>query len=197
MRETRQPRSSSCAARSPSPPRHATRATLLASPCCSTAMATRRRRRSARWWRPILISIPARLNLGTTLMQRGDLDGAVEVLRDLIARDPANAEAHYNFGVALKQSDDFKGAEAALRRAVDLGPTLADAPFTLGVVLWQTGRPAEAVDMFRAGHRAATRIRRGALHARHGLAPDWAIRTRAVRNSARRSGCSRRRPRPT
>ena len=81
------------------------------------AKARRRPRRFARWWPPTLISIPARLNLGTTLMQRGDLEGAVAVLRELTARDPANAEAHYNLGVALKQNDDFKGAEAALRRA--------------------------------------------------------------------------------
>jgi tetratricopeptide (TPR) repeat protein len=70
------------------------------------------------------------------------------VLRELTTRDPRNAEGHYNLGVALKQKDDFTGAEAALRHAVDLG-ALAEAPFTLGVVLWQTGKPHEAIDMFR------------------------------------------------
>ena len=45
----------------------------------------------------------ARLNLGTALMQTGDLGGAVDVYRELTDREPANAEAFYDLGLALKQ----------------------------------------------------------------------------------------------
>jgi protein O-GlcNAc transferase len=36
-----------------------------------------------------------------------------------------------------------------LRRAVALDPHLGDPPFTLGVLLWQTGRAAEAEQLFK------------------------------------------------
>ena len=77
-------------------------------------------------------------------MQTGELDAAVAVYRELIAREPGSAEAFYNLGLALKQKDDFAGAEAALRRAVELDPALPDPPYTLGVLLWQTEPPDEA-----------------------------------------------------
>ena len=79
-------------------------------------------------------------------MQKGDLEGAVAVYRELTAMEPPSAEAFYNLGVALKQKDDFAGAEEALRRAMALDPAgaLPEAPYTLGIVLWQTGRAAES-----------------------------------------------------
>jgi Flp pilus assembly protein TadD len=91
----------------------------------------------------------ARLNLASALMHQGDLSAAVDVLRQLTADEPRNAEAFYNLGVALKQQDDFEPAEEALRRAAALDAKMADAPFTLGVLLWQTGRSDEAEAAFR------------------------------------------------
>jgi tetratricopeptide (TPR) repeat protein len=82
-------------------------------------------------------------------MQRGELDGAVDVFEEAVRRQPASAELRYNLGLALKQRDDFAASEEQLRRAMELDRTLADPPFTLGVVLWQTGRAAEAMPLFR------------------------------------------------
>ena len=109
----------------------------------------------------------ARINLGSALMQRGDLAAAVTVLRDVTRLQPANAEARYNLGLALKQQDDFAGAETELRRATELDANLPEAFYTLGVVLWQTGRGEEAAGAFRVGHRAPPRLCRCAFHARH------------------------------
>ena len=89
----------------------------------------------------------ARFDLGTALMQQGDLERAVAVYRALVEADPGNAEAFYNLGLALKQKDDFAGAETELRHAMRLDSTLPEPPFTLGVVLWQTGRADEAVTL--------------------------------------------------
>ena len=89
-------------------------------------------------------------------MHRGDLDGAVAVYRELIARDARSAEAFYNLGLALKQKDDFAGAERELRRAIELDPSLPEAPYTLGVVLWQTGRAEEAESTIPRSDRSAS-----------------------------------------
>jgi tetratricopeptide (TPR) repeat protein len=83
-------------------------------------------------------------------MQRGDLAGAVAVLREATRLKPDSAEARYNLGVALKQQDDFAAAEVELRRATELDPSLQEAFYTLGVVLWQTGRAEDAVQAFRS-----------------------------------------------
>ena len=83
-------------------------------------------------------------------MQKGDLEGAVKVYRELTRLSPNSAEAFYNLGLALKQKDDFQAAEVELRKATALDPALPEAHFTLGVVLWQTGRPEEALESFKA-----------------------------------------------
>ena len=111
--------------------------------------------------------MPARLNLGTALMQKGQLAEAVAELRALLALDPTNAEAAYNLGLALKQQDDFAAAEMELRQAIALDPTLPDAPFTLGVVLWQTGRPDEALQQFRDALARKPDYADAHLHDRH------------------------------
>ena len=102
----------------------------------------------------------------------------MELLEAVTAEQPDNAEAFYNLGVALKQRDDFDRAEAALRRAVTLAPQLGDPPFTLGVLLWQTGRSAEAEQMFREAIARDARLRRRALHARDGAEGRRAAPTR-------------------
>ena len=76
----------------------------------------------------------ARLNLGMSQLQRGDLPAAVATYRALLVDTPASAEAFYNLGMALKQQDEFDEAERALRKACALDATLREAPFTLGVV---------------------------------------------------------------
>ena len=100
------------------------------------------------------------------LLQSGDLDGAIEVYRELTRREPANAEAFYDLGLALKQKDRFEEAEPALRSAQRLDPSMPEAPYTLGVVLWQTGRRRRGRAALSRRHRAPARLRRRALHAR-------------------------------
>ena len=75
---------------------------------------------------------PARLNLGTALMQQGNLAGAVKVYRALVELDPTNAEAFYNLGLALKQQDEFAAAEIELRRAASTRSGIARSPVHAG-----------------------------------------------------------------
>jgi Flp pilus assembly protein TadD len=81
-------------------------------------------------------------------MQKGDLDGAIGVYRELLAGAEGTADDHYNLGMALKQKDEFTEAETELRKAIAKDPSLPEAHFTLGVVLWQTGRADDALRSF-------------------------------------------------
>jgi hypothetical protein len=91
----------------------------------------------------------ARVNLGVTLLELGDVDGAVEVQRQALALDPGLAEAHNNLAAALLAQSRPEEALAALRAALAADP---DAPLphaNWGVVHNRRGDLAEAAEGFR------------------------------------------------
>jgi superkiller protein 3 len=91
----------------------------------------------------------ALLTLGNALTIAGRNADAVRVYARLLELDPTNATAYENMGVAQLQGRDVRAAEASLRRAIQLDPSLPAAHTALGVLLAQTGRKAEAVDMWK------------------------------------------------
>jgi len=90
---------------------------------------------------------------------RGDLDGAIEMMRMAIAaaspRDPdSKAWAYTRLASYQLQRGNPQDAARAVDAAVDEQPAYAAALLTRGRILVATGRPHDAVDVFR---HAATR----------------------------------------
>src|SRR6185295_5040965 len=65
--------------------------------------------------------------LGTIFKQRGDVDAALEELRQMIRLNPASAEAHTSLGQVLSALHDPSGAAASLAEAERLNKLKADA----------------------------------------------------------------------
>ena len=130
-------------------------------------------------------------------MQKGEVDAAVVVYRDLTERDPENGMAFHNLGLVLKQKDVHVEAEIALRRAAELAPTLPDPTYTLAVLLWQTNRPNDAAEAARRDDPSARRTTGRPTTCSAPCSASWATSTARLPSSARRSASSRLPPKPT
>jgi len=73
--------------------------------------------------------------LGVTYWRQGEIDRAVDTLREAVASRPGYAEAHYTLGAVFKAKGDQRQAAASLRRAIALQPDLSSAHYLLGLVL--------------------------------------------------------------
>ena len=69
---------------------------------------------------------------------------AIATFREIVRRDPSNAEAHHNLGAALFADGQTPEAAACLERAVSLRPSFESALQKLAPVLEQLGRETEA-----------------------------------------------------
>jgi predicted O-linked N-acetylglucosamine transferase (SPINDLY family) len=93
------------------------------------------------------------------LFQRGQLDGAAALCRDIVLRDPAHADAWHVLGiVALQQHRTGEGIEL-IRRSLAINPNQAVALCSLGNAFRDRQQPTEALEQYR---RAST------------IAPDFA-----------------------
>ncbi|QWV93629.1 tetratricopeptide repeat protein [Geomonas oryzisoli] len=79
----------------------------------------------------------------------GDLRGAIERYRALLARLPDCAEIYNNLGLALQDQGLSAEAEASYRRALELKPHLADAYNNLGTLLVGRAEHDAAEPLFR------------------------------------------------
>ncbi|HIK26538.1 MAG: tetratricopeptide repeat protein [Oscillatoriaceae bacterium SKYG93] len=95
------------------------------------------------------LKIGAYNNLGSLLLQTGDLTGAKAVYEAVLQIAPNLAIAHYNLGIVHKQKGRFKEAIAAYEKAIQLNPNYAEAYQNLGVVLLKVGSVVESLDAFR------------------------------------------------
>ncbi len=88
---------------------------------------------------------------------REDIERAIAFYRQAIAQDPAFALAYSALGVAftaLVGATDapaywLDSAESAARRALELDSLAPESHSTMALVYWNTGRMAQAVDMYR------------------------------------------------
>ena len=87
----------------------------------------------------------AHLGLGTLLLSRKDIAGAIRHLR----LAPESAQAHNNLGAALKIEGQLDAAAEAFRRALQIQPGYANARFNLGTTFAAQGPPEEAAAEFR------------------------------------------------
>jgi tetratricopeptide (TPR) repeat protein len=89
------------------------------------------------------------IRMGTDLLEKGDLAGAIAAFREAVARDPEEKLAQYNLGVSLLEAGETESAFEHLQRAAELDPDFRDAHFNLGKLLLEMGRFEQAASHFR------------------------------------------------
>ena len=97
---------------------------------------------------------------GTTLADKGDLQGAIDAHEAALARDPSLAQAHANLITFYGRTGNWAKAEEHYRAVITLGGDLADAHYDYGVLLGLQEKWDAAADAFRRA------IALNALHAR-------------------------------
>ncbi len=93
---------------------------------------------SVGWYRAALAvrskNVPAWLNQGIELAEKGDRKGATECFNEAIKLDPQSPLPFHNLGVVRSKMGDLKGATECFNEAIRLDPTLAVAFVELGNV---------------------------------------------------------------
>lgn len=88
------------------------------------------------------------LNLGTLLIDQGDLAGAIQHLTKAAALAPDNPRIHEELGRASQTQGDFEEAQSQLERAVKLAPNAAALHFKLGQIYRHRGLNDRAQEEF-------------------------------------------------
>jgi len=91
----------------------------------------------------------AHYNLGITLNEQGDTDGAINHYREAVELWPGYAEAHYNLGRLLAQKGQLDEAVAHYEKVLEINPGDAEARNNLGVTLSASGRLDEAIAQYQ------------------------------------------------
>jgi len=105
-------------------------------------------------------------NLGNTLREAGDLEGAIDLYRRSLEVDPGRLEARVQWGVTLVQARRPAEAEEQYRRALSADPDHAAAHYNLALLLGQRGELDQAIEHFER----VLSVRPGSKLARRGLA---------------------------
>ena len=93
-------------------------------------------------------SIPARVNLGSSLAQLGDINGAIEQFGEAIRLDPHNAASHYNLGFLFAKQNRHDRAISHLQTLLRLSPNDSQARFLLGQESLKAGLTQDALAEF-------------------------------------------------
>ncbi len=88
-------------------------------------------------------------NLGTVLLQKGQVDDAIAHYQRTLQMAPEAGDADYNLGNAFLQKGEIDEALAHYQRAVSVIPKDPDIQVGLGNALWQKGKADEAIDHYR------------------------------------------------
>ena len=91
----------------------------------------------------------AYLDWAASLLQRGDLDGALEKARAAVERSPRFADAIELWAEALSAKHDFAGAASRFKQASALTPRWGHLHLMWGQALAQLGKKPEALEQFR------------------------------------------------
>jgi len=92
----------------------------------------------------------ARVQMGVTYLEQGNLPMAMRELTRADELDPDNAEVQMMLGLTYQARGDLAKAEEYLRRAIDRKPDYGDAHNNLGVLLAKQKRWDEAAREFEA-----------------------------------------------
>lgn len=91
---------------------------------------------------------------GTALLELGQREKSIEVLRQAVAIYPDYAEAQYNLGNALLDSKRYDEAVIALRHAIRLRPATVEAHVNLGLAYDRCDRINDAIAAYTEGLKA-------------------------------------------
>jgi tetratricopeptide (TPR) repeat protein len=78
------------------------------------------------------------------LLEKGSIDQAIKILREVVRVEPANGDAHLLLGSALTLAPERTEALKDLQKAIELQPSSALARFTLGTAQARFGEPDAA-----------------------------------------------------
>lgn len=94
-------------------------------------------------------NLDAKTNLAMTYIATGDqpMQG-VQLLREVITTDPNNEKALFNLGILSIQSGQYDKAVERFRHLVEVNPKHVQGNFYLAVSLAETGKKAEARQVF-------------------------------------------------
>jgi len=85
-------------------------------------------------------SVAARINLGVTLSQLGDTQGAAEQFEEAIRLEPRSVNAHYNLAILLAGQNQHEKAIAHLQSALAIDPNDTNVQSLLASELVKVGR---------------------------------------------------------
>ena len=91
----------------------------------------------------------AQNNLGSALLQKGNVDEAIVHFQKALQINPAYAEAHNNLGVALFKQGNVDEAISHFQMALQTKLDNAEACYNLGNALLQKGRVDEAISHYQ------------------------------------------------
>ena len=91
----------------------------------------------------------SRTALAVRYLGVGQVEAALQELREAIRLAPDFPDAHYNLGGALQAQGEVEEAMAAYRRAIELEPEYGEAHNNLGALLESVGDRANAVPHYR------------------------------------------------
>lgn len=80
-------------------------------------------------------------------MKAGDHAKAAALFEEVIAANPAIAEAHFNLGYVRMLQNDAPGAEAAFRKAIEVNPSKSDSYVALSTLMAAAGKGSEAFEL--------------------------------------------------
>jgi tetratricopeptide (TPR) repeat protein len=119
-----------------------------------TYMINQKMADQGRWWFQAAVAAAptnatAHNNLGSALLDNGQVEEAIACYHKAIALDPKHAPAHYNLGMALAGKGQVDEAIPFYQKAIELDPKFAPAHTNLGNALMSKGKVEEAMACYR------------------------------------------------
>jgi Tfp pilus assembly protein PilF len=107
-------------------------------------------RKNPEFWMP-------HYNLGTTLLQAGKPEEAINQLEQAAQLGPDRAKVHSNLGLALAQDGRLNDAVAQFKQALKINPELFEVHANLGHALMMLGKTTEAIAQWEQALRIEPR----------------------------------------
>jgi Flp pilus assembly protein TadD len=92
--------------------------------------------------------LPRNYDKALVLMQSGDYQAAIPVLKAFIEQRPKHAGPYINLGIAHRQTGDNEAAQAAFSKAIEINPSSAEAHHQLGIIYREQGNFNAALDAY-------------------------------------------------